>query len=129
MSDKCKCGYPLSRHEIRDGICSGFTPADSPDAERVGEQGPFLPCPICRGVEGCDHAIPERRRAYLQLSSRLAEAEEILKSAKSVIAGHGCRMNHEGCSRCYLRWEIHEYEKQHGELDMSGYKYPKGENL
>lgn len=21
---------------------------------------PFLPCPICRGVEGCDHTIVER---------------------------------------------------------------------
>ena len=24
---------------------------------------PFLPCPICRGVEGCDHPVPERARA------------------------------------------------------------------
>lgn len=24
---------------------------------------PFLPCPICSGVEGCDHAVPERARA------------------------------------------------------------------
>lgn len=22
-----------------------------------------LPCPICHGIEGCDHAIPERQRA------------------------------------------------------------------
>ena len=35
MSDKCKCGYPLSRHEIRDGICNGFTPADDPAPEQA----------------------------------------------------------------------------------------------
>lgn len=23
----------------------------------------FLPCPICRGIEGCDHSLPERRAA------------------------------------------------------------------
>lgn len=26
---------------------------------------PFLPCPICKGVEGCDHSVPERARAAL----------------------------------------------------------------
>ena len=24
---------------------------------------PFLPCPICRGTEGCDHSVTERMRA------------------------------------------------------------------
>jgi hypothetical protein len=24
---------------------------------------PYLPCPICKGVEGCDHTVPERQRA------------------------------------------------------------------
>lgn len=24
---------------------------------------PFLPCPICRGTEGCDHTAYERARA------------------------------------------------------------------
>lgn len=24
---------------------------------------PWLPCPICKGVEGCDHPAPERARA------------------------------------------------------------------
>ena len=28
-------------------------------------QYPWLPCPICRNVEGCDHTIPERARAAL----------------------------------------------------------------
>lgn len=23
---------------------------------------PFLPCPICKGTEGCDHSVPERAR-------------------------------------------------------------------
>ena len=26
---------------------------------------PYLPCPICHGVEQCDHTIPERRAASL----------------------------------------------------------------
>jgi hypothetical protein len=25
---------------------------------------PFLPCPICKGVEGCNHSVPERAEAY-----------------------------------------------------------------
>lgn len=25
---------------------------------------PFLPCPICHGIEGCDHSVPERARGY-----------------------------------------------------------------
>lgn len=24
---------------------------------------PWLPCPICKGVEGCDHIVGERARA------------------------------------------------------------------
>jgi len=23
---------------------------------------PFLPCPTCKGTEGCDHSVPERAR-------------------------------------------------------------------
>jgi hypothetical protein len=26
---------------------------------------PTLPCPICGGVESCDHSVPERVRAFL----------------------------------------------------------------
>jgi hypothetical protein len=29
----------------------------------VDAQPTYLPCPICNGVEGCDHPFPERRRA------------------------------------------------------------------
>ena len=25
---------------------------------------PFLPCPICKGIEGCDHTVVERATAY-----------------------------------------------------------------
>ncbi|MBR8279753.1 hypothetical protein [Burkholderia vietnamiensis] len=31
--------------------------------ETADERAAYLPCPICRGVEGCDHTVPERRRA------------------------------------------------------------------
>ena len=27
---------------------------------------PFIPCPICGGVEGCDHTVTERARAATQ---------------------------------------------------------------
>ena len=26
---------------------------------------PWLPCPICKGFEGCDHSAPERARAAI----------------------------------------------------------------
>jgi hypothetical protein len=32
-------------------------------AQAEQHRAPFLPCPICNGVEGCDHTVPERRRA------------------------------------------------------------------
>jgi hypothetical protein len=44
---------------------------DADQRERVAEMlrkipgYPWLPCPICRGMEGCDHAVPERARAAL----------------------------------------------------------------
>lgn len=35
---------------------------------------PWLPCPICHGMEGCDHATPERARAaYLERDAQLAK--------------------------------------------------------
>lgn len=34
---------------------------------------PWLPCPICHGVEGCDHVVPERMRAHIE-SRALAAA-------------------------------------------------------
>lgn len=34
---------------------------------------PFLPCPICGGVEGCDHSVPERARAYEREAARFRE--------------------------------------------------------
>lgn len=31
----------------------------------------YLPCPICSGVEGCDHTVPERRRATSDAHTKL----------------------------------------------------------
>lgn len=28
---------------------------------------PFAPCPICKGIEGCDHSVPERRQKWNEL--------------------------------------------------------------
>jgi hypothetical protein len=32
-------------------------------ATQPAQTSPYLPCPICKGVEGCDHTVPERARA------------------------------------------------------------------
>jgi hypothetical protein len=31
--------------------------------QAVERKAPYLPCPICKGIEGCDHPVPERKRA------------------------------------------------------------------
>lgn len=33
----------------------------------------LLPCPICNGVEGCDHSVAERRLAIIDKLLREAE--------------------------------------------------------
>jgi len=45
-------------------------------AERDALGYPWLPCPICHGVGGCDHSVPERARAAMlpDLASQLAAA-------------------------------------------------------
>jgi hypothetical protein len=37
-----------------------------PDKQTVTTKPTYLPCPICKGVEGCDHTYPERERAATQ---------------------------------------------------------------
>ncbi len=38
---------------------------------------PFLiPCPICKGVEGCDHTVMERARAASAVLGESAEQKE-----------------------------------------------------
>lgn len=37
---------------------------------------PFLPCPVCKGVEGCAHCVPERARAYYRKPQAQAEPAE-----------------------------------------------------
>jgi AcrR family transcriptional regulator len=32
-------------------------------ATQPAQTAPYLPCPTCKGVEGCDHTVPERTRA------------------------------------------------------------------
>lgn len=148
MSEQfCKrCGYIEESHfgtgraSADVAVCDRFTPADDPDAESVVEQGPFLPCPICRGVEGCDHAIPERRRAYLQLSSRLAEAEELINSADEICLkepdkGRAVVLKLNGNGKWWVcfddsRGMVSDRKDYDSALAaFQGYKYPKGENL
>lgn len=39
---------------------------------------PFLPCPICKGVEGCDHTVPERIRAALSATRPVANGMRLV---------------------------------------------------
>lgn len=34
---------------------------------KLDKTASYLPCPICCGVEGCDHSYPERQRAAAHL--------------------------------------------------------------
>ena len=53
----------------------------------------LLPCPICNGVEGCDHTVPERLRAFLTQHkadrARIAELEVALKEARWFVKADG----------------------------------------
>jgi hypothetical protein len=40
-------------------------------------KGLNFPCPICNGVEGCDHSVPERLRAVVQLEVSAEVADKI----------------------------------------------------
>jgi len=50
---------------------SGMMP---PLVYAVGARHPYLPCPICNGVEGCDHTMPERRRASEQADEAVTDS-------------------------------------------------------
>jgi Lar family restriction alleviation protein len=39
---------------------------------------PWLPCPICKGTEGCDHSVPERARAALTAEKVAAEPTDFV---------------------------------------------------
>lgn len=41
----------------------------SPSVQDHHEAALAGPCPICNGIEGCDHTVPERRRAFSDLSA------------------------------------------------------------
>lgn len=49
---------------------------------------PFLPCPICKGVEGCDHSMPERAEAWRQPASPTAADLPTGEYAIAEIMGH-----------------------------------------
>lgn len=45
---------------------------------------PWLPCPICNGIEGCDHTVPERARAGHMASG--AELERLKRQNAELLA-------------------------------------------
>jgi hypothetical protein len=50
-------------------------------ATQPAQTSPYLPCPICKGVEGCDHTVPERARAA-QTERALTVARETLEHVR-----------------------------------------------
>ena len=49
---------------------------------------PFLPCPICKGVEGCSDTVPERARAFINLK---LEQRDMIREQKVIEAFVNCR--------------------------------------
>jgi hypothetical protein len=47
---------------------------------------PWLPCPICKGTEGCDHSVPERARAALT-AEKVAGQEAVGEVTATVLEG------------------------------------------
>jgi hypothetical protein len=43
----------------------------------------YLPCPICQCIEGCDHSVSERRRAYADLERRAELYDHMLAVAQA----------------------------------------------
>lgn len=68
-NDCCVCGAEADYQVTHDGLyavdCCNIDCKMSATGYVTAEQalGSYLPCPICGGIEGCDHTIPERRRA------------------------------------------------------------------
>ena len=46
----------------------------------------YLPCPICNGVEGCDHTVPERRAAS---EPKALTDDAVLQSAADLLSDLG----------------------------------------
>lgn len=64
--DRCNCGKDSVMQSIETALESLVTSTQWQShaiAGPVAEPAPYLPCPICKGVEGCDHTVPERKRA------------------------------------------------------------------
>lgn len=53
---------------------------------------PFIPCPLCNGVEGCDHSVPERERAAFE---------------RWLMKAHGLSDTWDAERRCYGQFAAH----------------------
>lgn len=51
--------------EHPNGPCPWSNDQDGTETLRALPRQPRVPCPICHGVEGCDHTVPERARMAL----------------------------------------------------------------
>jgi hypothetical protein len=75
--------YDVPRWDRLQRVIDYFDRAASPQATATqpAQTSPYLPCPICKGVEGCDHTVPERARAA-QTERALTVARETLEHVR-----------------------------------------------
>lgn len=62
---------------------------------------PFLPCPICGGVEGCDHGVVERATAYEEKTEAarahdVGNSEELIRGMTEMAQRFTARMDTAG---------------------------------
>ena len=62
------------------------------------EQSFLLPCPICNGVEGCDHTVLERARAASAIRRRERETSETLEFKSAGLKRRRPPMDYRGFS-------------------------------
>ena len=152
MSDnKCECGYPLSRHEIRDGICSGFTPADDPAPDEREGDAETLAIFLHTTYE---HLAPqfgyETRKETREFDPRSPNGMLMIATAKAILdqffssrlAEAEAVIDHYADERRWLKAVMSDGNETIGKVRYfgmpdNGYdkareyraKYPKGENL
>lgn len=75
---------------------------------------PFLPCPICNGVEGCDHSIPERATAYEEQRGTVCPIHEtVLVDGQCKPCGGKSERNR----RVSARWDELSAAGKHGHYE------------
>lgn len=71
---------------------------------------PFLPCPICHGIEGCDHSVPERvSAAILRANMALARREITFETLRPLLDDADLALDE----------ETYEQKRKHGDTKFN----------